>query len=175
MSNTPTEKSRFNENLVFMDDQTWLWKLVSGEMRTLSLEHVRLKADTPVRHSWDRLKHANRIVIHWEARSRPGGAIVEEILEVQPNFDVGERIIILTTNPTHEDVVYFSELGLRRIIRMRNRDKDLLTAGRELASHLSSLPVTDKTEQAWRRVLFAIDTLPDQPPPEMLAKIEDSV
>jgi pentatricopeptide repeat protein len=175
MSNTPAKNSKFRENLVFMDDQTWLWKLVSGEMKTIGLEHVRLKADTPVRHSWDRLKHANRIIIHWEARTRPGGAIIEEILEVQPNFDVGERIVILTTNPTHEDVVYFSELGVRRILRMRNRDKDLVNAARELATHLSAIPVTDKAEQAWRRVLFAIDTLPDQPPPEMLAKIEDSV
>lgn len=175
MSNTPTEKSKFKENLVFMDDQTWLWKHVSGEMKGLGLEHVRLKADTPVRYSWDRLKHANRIVIHWEARSRPGGAIIEEILEVQPNFDVGERCIILTTNPTHEDVVYFSELGVRRIIRMRNRDKDLIHTARELATHLSALPVTDRIEQSWRRILFAIDTLPDVPPPEMLAKVEDGV
>ena len=175
MSNTAKEKSRFQENLIFMDDQTWLWKLVSGEMKTLNLEHVRLKADTPVRYSWERLKHAGRIVIHWEARTRPGGAIVEEILEVQPNFDVGERIIILTTNPTHEDVVYFSELGVRRIVRMRNRDKDLISSAREIATHLSSLPVTDRIEQTWRRILFAIDTLPDTPPAEMLAKVEDSV
>ena len=79
-------------------------------------------------------------------RTRSGGAVIEEILDVQPNFDVGERIIVLTTNPTHEDVVYFCELGVRRIIRLRNRDKDLIQAGRELDVHLTAAPEHDRKE-----------------------------
>src|SRR6185503_18487928 len=116
---------RFNETLVIMDDQTWIWNLVSTHLGFLNLEHVRLPSTVPIRHSWERLKGAGRIVIHWEAKSRSGGAVIEEILDVQPSFDVGDRIVVLTTNPTHEDVVYLAELNVRRIVKLRQRDKDL--------------------------------------------------
>lgn len=165
----------FNEILAIMDDQSWIWKLVSGHLTQLGLEHVRLPSTVPVRPSWERLKNAQRMVIHWEAKGRSGGAVVEEILDVQPNFDVAERLIILTDNPTHEDVVYFSELGLRRIVRLRNREKELLQAGKELAVHLVAEPERDPVEQAWRKVLYLLDTLPDDAPPETLAKVEESI
>lgn len=165
----------FNEILVIMDDQTWIWNLVTTHLNFLSMSHVRLPSTVPIRQSWERLRNAQRIVIHWESKERSGGALIEEILDVQPNFDTGDRIVVLTTNPTHEDVVYFSELGVRHIIRIRNREKDLIQAGRELDVHLAAESDRDPVEQAWRRILYALDTLPDNAPPETLAKIEDGV
>lgn len=173
--NASKATSPFNEILVLMDDQTWIWQLVTSHLGYLGLEHVRLPSSVPIRQSWERLKNAGRIVIHWESKERSGGAMIEEILDVQPNFDTGDRIVVLTTNPTHEDVVYFSELGIRRIIRLRNREKELIQAGRELDMHLAAAPDADPTEQAWRRLLYALDTLPDDAPAETLAKIEDGV
>lgn len=170
-----TAPSRFNEILVFMDDQTWIWKLVSGAMTRLALEHVRLPSTTPVRQSWDRFKNSRRIVLHWETKPRSAGALIEEILDVQPNFDVAERVIVLTGNPTHEDVVYFSELGVKRLVRLRQRDKDIERAAEELVSHLSSAPESDQIERAWRKVLYTLDTLPPKPPAEMVARLEDMV
>lgn len=172
---TSPASSPFNEMLVIMDDQTWIWTLVSSHLTYLKTAHVRLPSTVPIRQSWERLRNARRIVIHWEAKDRSGGALVEEILDVQPNFDTGDHIVILTTNPTHEDVVYFSELGVRRIIRLRNREKDLIQAGRELDVHLGAEPDRDPVEDAWRKITYALDTLPDDVPPETLAKIEDSV
>ncbi len=166
---------RFNEIIVCMDDQTWIWHLCTQHLHVLNYPHVRLPSTVPVRQSWDRLKGSSRIIVHWEAKERSGGAVIEEILDVQPNFDAGDRIIVLTTNPTHEDVVYFAELGLRRIIRLRNRDKELTQAGRELDMHLTAEPDKDQTEQAWRRILYVLDTLPDQVPPETLARVEDGI
>jgi tetratricopeptide (TPR) repeat protein len=166
---------RFDEIFVLMDDQTWIWALVSKTFERLRIEHVRLPSTTPVRHSWERFKNARRIVIHWETRDRSSGAIIEEILDVQPNFDVADRVIVLTSAPTHEDVVYFSELGVKRLIRLRQRDKDMERAAHELEAHLTAEPEKDKVEQSWRKVLHLLDTLPPEPTPEALAKIEDLV
>ncbi len=166
---------RFSEILAVMDDQSWIWSLASKQMEWLNLAHVRLPSTVPIRQSWERLRDAQRIIVHWEAKSRSGGAVIEEILDVQPNFDVGERIIVLTTNPTHEDVVYFSELGVRRIIRLRQRDKDLAQAARELDLHLTAEPEHDRREIAWRKLLYALDTLPDTVPPEAVDKLDEAV
>lgn len=174
--NPPLEQAgRFQEILVIMDDQTWIWRLATTQLSALVAEHVRLPSTVPIRQSWDRFKAARSMVVHWEAKGRSGGAVIEEILDVQPNFDVGERLIVLTTNPTHEDVVYFSELGVRRIIKLRNREKDLQQAATELASHLMAQPGQDKVEQAWRKILYILDTLPETVPPETLARVEDGI
>jgi tetratricopeptide (TPR) repeat protein len=175
MTEATPKPDRFNEILVVLDDQSWIWQLVSSHLGFLNLAHVRLPSNVPVRQSWDRLKNAQRIVVHWEAKQRSGGAVIEEILDVQPNFDVADRIIVLTTNPTHEDVVYFSELGVRRIIRLRNRDKELQQSGRELDMHLTAESEKDKQEQAWRKLLYVLDTLPDDVPADTLARVEASV
>jgi tetratricopeptide (TPR) repeat protein len=58
---------------------------------------------------------------------------------------------------------------------VRNREKDLIQAGRELDLHLTAEPDHDSTEQSWRRILYILDTLPDDVPPETLARVEDSV
>jgi hypothetical protein len=172
---TPVQAKHFNEILVVTDDQTWIWALVSTHLAALGMDHVRLPSTIPVRQSWERLKHAQRIVIHWECKLRSGGAVIEEILDVQPDFDVAERVIVVTTNPTHEDVVYFSELGIRRIIRLRNREKDLHTAGRELDMHLAADTEKDPVEQAWRKIIHVLDTLPDEVPAETIVRLEEGV
>ena len=176
MPETPAAKPpRFSETLAIMDDQSWIWSLASQQLQFLSMEHVRLASTVPIRQSWDRLRDAARIIVHWEAKGRSGGAVIEEILDVQPNYDVGNRIIVLTTNPTHEDVVYFSELGVRRIIRLRNRDKELAQATRELDMHLMAAPEDDRKEIAWRKLLYVLDTLPETVSPEAVGRIEDGV
>jgi len=167
--------AKFNEILVLMDEQGWAWSLVTNQLTNLKMAHVRLPSTVKIRPSWERLKHAARIIVAWESKGRSGGAMIEEILSVQPNFNVGERIIVLTTDPTHEDVVYFSELGIRKIIRLRNRDKELLQAGHELRLHLQAEVGKDKIEEAWRKLHFILDTLPAILPPEVLARVEDGV
>lgn len=176
---TATKPPRFCESLGIMDEASgasgWIWTMVSKQLEYLGMPHVRLPSTVPIRQSWERLRDSARMVIHWEAKGRSGGAVIEEILDVQPNFDVGERIIVVTTNPTHEDVVYFSELGVRRIVRLRNRDKDLIQAARELDVHLTAAPENDKKELAWRKLLYVLDTLPEKVNAEVVARLEDNV
>ena len=167
--------NNFKEHLVIMDDQTWVWNLISQRLEHMQLPFVRLPSSVPIRQSWNRFMGSERIIIHWESEKRSGGAIIEEILDVAPNFNVGEHIIVLTTNPTHEDVVYFSELGVRRIIRLRNRDKEIKVAAKELSEHCLVGFDPDKREKAWNRLLHAIDTVPDATKIEMVLKFDNSV
>jgi tetratricopeptide (TPR) repeat protein len=153
------EKALFREILVVMDDQTWVWNFVSSQMQRMGVPFVRMASGMSLRRGWNRFRSADRIIIHWENTQRSGGAMIEEIAEIDQRFDIAERVIVLTTNPTHEDVVYFSELGVKRIMRLRQRDKDLEVASPELEAHLTRLPDKSAADTAWRRVLHAIDRL----------------
>ena len=169
----------FEEIILITDEQTWvpqfIHKCVAGHKRT----SVRLSSSVPLRPSWNRFKHSEPIIIHWESKHRSGGAIVEEILDIAPKFDVGERIIILTTNPTHENMVYFSELDIHRIIRLRAREKDLEKAALEFSQHFqacqNATPDTTRGEAAWRHILQQLDSLPKNPDPETLDSIQKAV
>lgn len=173
---TDLKAKRFQEIIAIMDDQTWIWSFVSLQLSGMNLEHLRLPSDIPIRGSWERFKDAALMIIHWESKLRSGGAIVEEILDIQPNFDVGERIIVVTTNPTHEDVVYFSELGVRNIITLRNRDKELTKATHDFEALVRAQGKHDRTEQAWRELLHEIDTLPlGEVTEERLSKLEADI
>jgi len=102
----------------------------------------------------------DRIIIHWEGKSRSGGALVEEILDINSKFDVAQRVIILTTNPVHEDVVYFTELGIKRIIKLRHREQDLQGAASEFKKHLTEDFSTNPSEILWNKIQRAIDFIP---------------
>ena len=186
-ADTPSEKAsdkdkandKFHEAMVIMDDTTWIWQVTGAGLDHLGSSYVRLPSQVTVRHSWSRFRTAPCIVIHWESRSRPGGAIIEEILDVDPKFDVAHKIIVLTTNPIHEDVVYFSELGIRRVVRMRNRDKDLEKCRQEIEHHAKEAANPNPrptVEILWRKVLSAIDRLPsDELDPALLNRIDDNI
>jgi len=168
----------FKESIGFIDDAGWVWQLLQKSFETLNYKAHRLPSQTLIRHSWNRLKMAPCFVIHWEARGRSGGAIVEEIVDVDPNFDVAKRVIILTSNPIHEDVVYFSELGIKRIVRVRNREKELAASLAELQGHISEITQTESksnVDDLWRRSLMAIDRLPENPESSVLEKIEQNI
>lgn len=169
---------KFCETIALMDDTTWVWSLCQVTLAKLSPRYLRLPSQVTIRHSWARFRNAPAIVIHWESKGRQGGAIIEEILDVDPNYDIANKIIVLTSNPIHEDVVYFSELGVRRIVRIRNRDKELEANRAELLQHLTDAtqPTPKPTlELLWRKVLNAIDRLPQKPEPGILQRIEENI
>lgn len=169
---------KFCETIALMDDTTWIWALCQATLAKVNPKYLRLPSQATIRHSWARFKNAPAIVIHWEAKGRQGGAIIEEILDVDPNYDVAAKIIVLTSNPVHEDVVYFSELGVRRIVRIRNREKDLEVNKAEFLQHVKEATnphPKPNMEILWRKVLNAIDRLPASPDPAMLQRIEENI
>ncbi|MCX6126686.1 MAG: hypothetical protein NTV34_18285 [Proteobacteria bacterium] len=168
----------FREAIALMDDTTWIWGLSQWAFAKQACPLIRLPSVTTIRHSWARFKDAHCIVIHWESKGRSGGAIVEEILDVDPRYDIANKVIVLTSNPIHEDVVYFNELGLRRIIRIRNREKEIELSRSELTQSVAEA-IQERPrptiESLWRKVLAALDRLTQNPDPEILQKIKDNV
>ena len=53
--------------------------------------------------------------------------------------DALERIVILTSNPTHQDVVYFAELGVNKVITIANRPYVLDNARKDFHHHINRL------------------------------------
>lgn len=163
----------FNEILVVCDKQAWVWNFTTKVLTGLGKEHVRLPSSTSIRQSWQRFKDAERIIVHWETNLRTGGAIVEEILEIDPLFNVAERIMVLTTNPTHGDVVYFNELGLQKIVKLENRPVELERSEGELRGFIQSGEPTRRLP--WQKLLRVVSHLSRNTPEPELNRVADAV
>lgn len=153
---TPVSKP-FSELLVISDDRSWIWATISDALSQAKYDFVRLPSNTPIRPSWQRFEKTARIIILWENTHRTGGAIVEEILDVDPMFDVSERIIVVTYNPTREDIVYINELGILRVVKMRNRPADREQATQELLRHVATPAARNSIEKFWQSTQATID------------------
>jgi pentatricopeptide repeat protein len=142
-----------DEIICICDDQSWIWNFITTNLTNLKRKHVRLSSSIIIRKSWNRIKKTPLIVVYWENVERSAGAILEEILEVDSNFNIAERVIVVTSNPQHEDVVYFSELGVKRIVRLTLRAKSLKDSAVEFARHVMGKTPTSETDKQWSRLL----------------------
>jgi tetratricopeptide (TPR) repeat protein len=76
----------------------------------------------------------------------------------------------------HQDVVYFSELGLTKIIRARNRDVDRISASKELSKHISGVNVKNSDDDSkWRQLRVRIERLTQNPSLEDYSNIETCI
>lgn len=149
------------QGLVFVDDDTWIWDMVKSALSRTNVNFLKIPSDVPLRSNWQQFENTTFFIVHWENSRRPAGALIEEILEVERSIDPTSKIIVITTNPVHQDVVYFSELGLIKIIRVRNRDIDVIAASKELSKHL--IGVQDQMvddDSKWRQLRVRIERLP---------------
>jgi tetratricopeptide (TPR) repeat protein len=152
------------QGLVFVDDDTWIWDMVKSALSRTNVNFIKIPSDVPLRSNWQQFEGTPFVIIHWENSKRPAGALIEEILEVERSSDPTSKIIVITTNPVHQDVVYFSELGLIKVIRVRNRDVDVISASKELSKHI--IGVQDQMvddDSKWRQLRVRIDRLPHPP------------
>ena len=161
------------EDLLYIsDDLPWADAFVYQSLDPLKLRYVKLPSNIPIRQSWQRFKNAKYIVIHWEGRNRRGGAIVEEILDVDSHFDVTNRIIVITTEPTREDVVYFGELGISRIVRLRNNRRFFQDAYKLLQNYILEKNPETQVNAQWRKLLKNIDMSGDDLDEEQIQSLE---
>ena len=154
------KQSHQGEGLLIIDETSWIWQFCKTVFQGAGYNFLKVPSDVQVRENWARFGKAPFIIVHWENKNRPSGALIEEILEVDGIADPTNRIIVVTTDPLHEDVVYFSELGVWRILRLRNREDELKKATAELKSHLDSIknPTFD-VDTSWRKLRQAIERL----------------
>ena len=148
------------DGLAIIDDTSWVWAACKNAVSTSRFRLIKLPANLSFRENWKTFHAAKFILVHWENSLRPSGALLEEILEVDHSPDPTDRIIIVTSNPIHEDVVYFSELGVTRIVRARNRSEDLKSLELEIKNHVDSiLSSATNNETSWRKLRTAIDRI----------------
>lgn len=166
--------SSFREVMVICDDRTWIWGFSRHCLNSIGKEFFRVPSNVPIRQSWNRFRHAEAIIVHWENPGRHGGAVIEEILEIDPYFDTAEKVIVLTTDPIHEDVVHFGELGIQKVLRIKNIDTHLDKSANDLSAMIPQSHQRLK-RNPWTRVLRALNNLPAKASPELLKKIEEAV
>lgn len=161
-----------------MDDCTWVWELTQKALLGTFENFNKVASNMPLRASWERFKDAPFLIIHWENKHRSGGAIVEEISDIDPHFDIAGKIIVLTTNPIHEDVVFFAELGIRRVIRPRQRENEMAQAIVEIKQQIRAITIPNtkpSLEDLWQSVFGIIQRLPENPPESLITKIEERI
>jgi Tfp pilus assembly protein PilF len=178
---TPFQKSTHSiasEAIVLMDDDTWLWEMTAHALTGSGHHFIKTASNMPLRHSWNRFRETPFIIIHWECKLRGGGAMIEEILEIDRRYDVANKIIVITTNPIHEDVVYFSELGVRRIVRARHREREMSLSAAEIRQHIKDIvtpPRQATIETLWRKIIVALDRVTENAPESLLNRIEENI
>jgi tetratricopeptide (TPR) repeat protein len=153
-------KSPFTEGLLVIERDSWLQSVTGSALATNGYSFLQISAGSPLAENWKRFRNAPFIIVHWENPKKCGGAFIESILETDDSEDPTNRIIVVTTDPMHEDVVYFGELGLWRIIRVRNRDQDANRSRSELKLHLHEINTpTNNIDSAWRKLRNSIERL----------------
>ena len=168
---TGMEKQTEPEYLCLLEPHGWLWDFVQGCGHQARIPIFRMASDLHLKESWLRLKNAPRILLHWECSVRPGRAIVEDIRAIDPHYDLENRVLILTTAPTGEDVVYFSELGLRRIVHVEKYGKNKPT--QEIIRHLTEEHASiQPSDHLWQNLIREFDSdIANQEAPD-LVKLE---
>jgi tetratricopeptide (TPR) repeat protein len=164
-----TVGKEFNEIPVFCDDNGWIWLFLQQALKQSGAHFVKLPTSTSIRQSWERFKGSQRIVIHWEGKHRIGGALIEEILDINPQYDVAQNIIVVMAVPIRDDILYLSELGVKRIVRIRHKDEEFRRATDELRVHLRDAFSRDQIETGWLKLQRAMDFLVEG---EKLARLE---
>ncbi|MDA9951103.1 hypothetical protein N9D31_00885 [Oligoflexaceae bacterium] len=155
-----SDDNKPKEDLLYIsDDKGWIDAFVFNTLDSLKTKYVKLPSDLAIRKSWNRFGSAKHIVIHWEGRHRRGGAIIEEIIDVDRNFDVSSRIIVITTEPAREDVVYFGELGIKKIVRLRNNKRYFEQTHHLLHRLVAEGENPDHSSVKWRQTLKSLDDL----------------
>lgn len=148
------------ESLLIVDDDSWVLSVCKNALQGNPQRILKISSDINIRENWHRFREAPFVIIHWENHRRSSGALLEEILEKDDTLDPTNRLVVVTTNPLHEDVVYFGELGIWRLVRARNRQEDLKNAAAEIKQHIASIAKQTKDHESnWRQLQRRLDRL----------------
>lgn len=165
-----------NEWLFISDGNSWVWTYVLQALETHKLPFIHMTSENSLRKSWSRIQNAPKIILHWESRFRQGGTIIEEILSLDPLFDFEQRLIVISSDPTPDDEVYFEELLLHNVIVMRNNLFDIRKSIKELNSRIeNNIPDECKRVRLWRKALRTINNLKPDTPKAPQQKIIDYI
>ncbi|MEY4631150.1 MAG: hypothetical protein RIQ81_1270 [Pseudomonadota bacterium] len=125
----------FSQAIIIADEQDWVWNFARQTLRHAGVNSMRLSSRVPVRDSKARFAGGMPVILNWDCKLRQAGALVEDLALLAGDAGVGDRVIVLASSPTREDAIYFGELGIDRVITLRNRDVDLARSTRVFLAH----------------------------------------
>jgi tetratricopeptide (TPR) repeat protein len=166
-ANSPKQASKgFAEAIVITDEQDWIWNFAKQALHRAGLSPLRLPSSVSLRNSRARLDCGRPVVIDWACQARPAAAIIEELQEIYGNGEIADRIIVLASDVVREDALYFGELGVSRLLVLRNRDVELARANRDFLAHWQAAAAGlakestngARSDAQWRSLLRHIDT-----------------
>ena len=144
-----TSSFNFAETVVICDHQDWQWTFLHAFLKHCKYEHVRVQSDFDIKSCWERFAEAPFFIICWENQKRPAASIIREMKILSPDLDY-EKVIIITTHPTHEDVVYFSELGLDKIVSLQQNKRGIKIAGQNFTNILRPHKARRQVTHDWK-------------------------
>jgi pentatricopeptide repeat protein len=168
----PNLKDSFNtekmleKSLVICDDTTWIWHFINTTLRSREIDHLRLNSSFSFKTNWQRFKSCKHIILVWENRFRPHGSIIEEIKGIEPTRDIGEQVIVITTSPGRQDVIYFHELGIYKIVKLENDKTRIEQARKELTSYMENHQV--KNTQIMGKLHRLLDLIMQKPTKDLI-------
>ena len=161
------------KTLVICDDASWIWHFINSTLAADGIDHLRINSSFSFKSNWNRFKNSRRIIILWENKFRPYGSIIEEMKTIDPSADIEDKIVIITSAPLRQDVIYFYELGLFHIIRLENNKPQLARARKELLETFHD--VSDKRKdqkRAWTKIGRVLDSVISKPSKDLISRLD---
>ena len=152
-------ESARKQALVICEDQSNVWPFIEKACQSASLDTFRLSTDISLREAWTRFQNHELVIIHWE-NQRPCGAFLEELKEIEPQFDFTNRTIVVTSSPGREDVIYLSEFGVHKLVRLPENRLERPKAAKALQlilSDNSEQTPAERQKQLWLRLQRSTD------------------
>ncbi|MBF0443200.1 MAG: hypothetical protein HQK54_14925, partial [Oligoflexales bacterium] len=159
METIESPKSLLNETIVICDNNTWIWNFITKSLSSISEPHVRFPSSISIKQSFVRFQNARRIILLWENTLRSTGGIIEEILEIAPGFDISEKLIVVTMEPTKEDIIYLNELSICRIVKIVRSPHFLSDSAKKLILHMSGSEKSSIPNILWSKIFRILKNL----------------
>ena len=167
----------FNEIVIICDQQShWIWNTLTTFLQKHKLDYIQMDSDVSLRSSWNRIRQTPKFVIHWESVQRMGGAVIEELLEINPKFELEDRLLVVSSDPHPEDTVYFAELGITNVLELKNNHIDIKNSNKRLGELLLEEPDLNlKRSRIWRKLLHSLNQVSDTTPRDQLLKVRQQI
>lgn len=165
--------STFNECVLLCDQASWVWGPLSQFLDKHKLPYLHLESKHSIRKSWSRIHKSPKFILHWDSAFRHGGAVIEELLTISPNFDIEDRLVVVTSDLNIEDNAYFAELGITNVITVSSKQLEMRKALQKLHDFFyKDLEQKVMKQKVWRKLLSGLNNLSEKSPPASIEKIQ---
>ncbi len=151
-------KAKTPHVLVFADTQSWIQTFVANTLRQLHVDFTLIHPGVDLKQNHAQIMRHTHFVISWESQFRFGGALIQSLIDLTEELNPREQVIILTQAPSQEDVIYFGELGVKKVLHIDKDVENLVPQAKKMLGFFKPEPTS--TLSAWQSLLRKIQNLP---------------